>query len=202
MISSLRGVVSLLNQPVVKQSVKDGFGLLTCAFGALAIYNEIHHYRSLQNRVQPPQPRPPEATVAKVIRFMTKLSLVTSLVVSGPGQAVSRRVFSHLFTDEQLLRYFGPNLNFATTPWHPRHISSLLSFALGVPATILTLAKEGGWLIQKAMQDHPPLPVVSPKSDEWVLTGRQIRLMATWDLLMSRVSLHLVNHLFRVVLGH
>jgi hypothetical protein len=40
MINSLRGVVSLLNQPVVKQSVKDGLGLVTCAFGALEIYLE------------------------------------------------------------------------------------------------------------------------------------------------------------------
>jgi hypothetical protein len=201
MINSLRGVVSFLNQPVVKQSVKEGLGLVTCAFGVLGIYNEIHHYRSLKNRVQSSHPRPSEATQEKVIRFMTKFSLVTSLVMSSPGQALSRRVFSHLFTDEQLLRYFGPNLNFATTPGHPRHVLSLLSFALGIPATVLTFVKEGAWLIQKATQDHPPLPVVSPKSDEWVLSRRQIRWMATWDTLTSRPALHLVNHVVSMALG-
>lgn len=131
-------VFSFFNKPAVKESTKNVLGALTFIFGVIEVCDEsIDFYRSLRNRMHHPHQKGERwcYVAFKVISIATKISLLGSAIISRPGLNISRRLVECVFTEDQLLRFFGPNRNFAETPYHPRHVTSIISFLLGIPAS-------------------------------------------------------------------
>ncbi len=117
-------IVNLLNQPQVKEGIKNAAGAATCSFGLVEIYD---------GRILP---KNWQTTADKVISVCSKSSLILSACVSRPGVYLISSLSGSLLCTEQLNRVFGPNTIFAINPWHPRHAASIGAVVLALPALV------------------------------------------------------------------
>jgi len=65
-----------------------------------------------------------------------------------------------LFSTSQVTRVFGPYTTFAVNPWHPRHIISIVSFALALPSVAVvavTVYRGMSWAVESKRQINPYL---------------------------------------------
>lgn len=195
----LLGAVTVLNQPLVKESLKNVIGITTCVFGVIEICDEaVSCYRSLKGRIRKNGEgiEPWWRTALRVVVIVTNISLVASVFTSRPGLAMSGWVVERIFTPDQLLRYFGPNVNFVGNPLHPRHVLSIISFAMGVPATIKTAVDGGKWFVDRIIKKQPAINETPQKG----ITVQHKQWMATWNTLTSRPALHAANRFFQIIL--
>ena len=198
-----RIVFSFFNQPGIKESTKNVLGAITFIFGVIEVCDEIVDcYRSLANRTHHPHQKGERWCYAalKVINIAAKISLLGSAITSRPGLNLTSRMVKCIFNDDQLLRYFGPNRCFAETPYHPRHVASIISFLLGIPATLQTFFEAGEWLknLITRRQQLNRKQEIQPRNIRRWLTDQNIRWMTAWNTLTSRPALHLTNRLFRM----
>jgi hypothetical protein len=126
-----RATACFLNQPVVKEGVKNVAGSLTLAFGLVEIYDLYRDRNTLAK----------DLTVEKVIRVSARVSLILSAGVSRPGVYLISSLVGCVFSTEQLTRVFGPNTIFAINPWHPRHVVSIVAVILALPAVVQMVTK-------------------------------------------------------------
>ena len=187
----LRSSLHYLNEPTVKSSIKYAIGLPTFTFGVLEILDATTMYLVPRlghepRKVRDLQPSTWRDTTNKVINVLSRVSLVTSTMTTPQGLKICGWAANKIFTPEQLIRYFGPNLNFETTPWHPRHVLSLISFAIGVPGTVGALCNKFVWFKPS-------------RTLRWVTDNGAARYV-TWNTLTSRPAQHGLNYLFRTVL--
>ena len=118
--------VRFLNQPLVKEGVKNIAGIVIFAFGINTIYNS---YRSLHSRtltINADSPQWPQN--------LTKISLILSATTSRPGAFIISKMIGCVFSQSRLERAFGPNTVFAINPWHPRHVVSIAAVILALPS--------------------------------------------------------------------
>lgn len=193
LVTQLKNATSFLNQEGIKEPLKIVFGSMTFIFGVLEIYHEANEcYRSLTGKVKVMPLKEPSTwtdTALKVTFLFARIAIVTSTFTSPPGLSIISVVAKKCFTANQLIRFFGPNLNFVSTPYHPRHIVSITACLLGIPETIKML-----WNLSlnkpEKEKEHP----------DTLLSEREIQVINTWNTVTSRPSLHFFNYLFRQLL--
>jgi hypothetical protein len=110
----ITGTVRFLNQPIVKENVKNIAGTITFAFGLVEVYDI---YRILKDRKW-------HQVANCVIDVCAKISLILSAAVSRPG----------IYIISSIMRC--SNTSFAMNPRHPRHIASIAAVILGLPSLV------------------------------------------------------------------
>lgn len=185
-------IVNILNTPVVKESTKSAIGVTTFTLGIIFLCDEAQNsYRLFKgNRVK--KLTPETLSLEKILEIATKFSIVISMLTSRPGLIVCDWTAKRMATEDQLLSFFGPNLNFEKTPYHIRHQANILGFILGIPA-VLQIAYKGYILLRSKYTNEKP-------KEFRHLTGTQRQVMASWNTVTSRTALHGMNFLARRVL--
>jgi len=126
-----RSLVFFLNQPPVKKAVKKTVGAAHLVFAAWEVYESVKKYRKEEILLSHK-----ECFSTRLTVLTAKISMIGFALSTAPGYQIAGSVASFFFSEETLSRWVGPHLNFATTPYHPRHVVSVASFALGIPAFI------------------------------------------------------------------
>lgn len=201
---SLSAFVHYFNTPIVKETTKKFFGGITLAFGIIELYDDIKEcYMHLRSRITHKGPIYAwQCTAYKTLLLISKISLYTSALSTKPAALACSWVASRLFSSEQLSRYFGPNLNFASNPYHPRHVISILSFLLGIPAMLKTFYDLAVWIKTKiCCSKNSPTPQPNEEADERRLMTSTKVIRAAWlNTLISRPMVHGANAFFRCML--
>ncbi len=109
--------VIFLNQPTVKESVKNSAGLITCLFGIIEIYCLMF---LKQNTKTSPS------------LFLAKVSICLSPLITRPGVFLMTSLAGMLSIQTE--SYFGDHTIFAVNPWYPKHIASFAAVLFGLPA--------------------------------------------------------------------
>jgi hypothetical protein len=133
----LLNVKNLLNQPMIKEGVKNVAGSVTFAFGLVEIYDIYKMARGCEMETVTSTSKWVQAA-NKVVNFFAKISLILSAGVSRPGVFIISSLVGCVFSTSQLNQMFGPNTIFAINPRHPRHILSIAAVILGLPSLLLT----------------------------------------------------------------
>jgi hypothetical protein len=189
--------VRLLNQPIVKEGVKNLAGSVTFVFGLVEIYDIYQIARGREISTETCSTSPRWAQVAnKVIIVCAKISLILSAGVSRPGVFIISSLTGCVLSTTQLDKIFGPNTIFAINPWHPRHIVSIAAVILALPSIIQSTCKGANWIYTKIRQ-YQNTP--SQDIDNW-LTDSKIRLMTLFNSVTSRPTLHIGNQLSQFIL--
>lgn len=195
----INSTIQLLNQPIVKESVKNVVGSVTFAFGLIEIYDIYQIARGRQITTETYSNYPKWIQIAnKVAIICAKISLILSAGVSRPGVFIISSLLGLVFSTPQLERVFGPNTLFSINPWHPRHIVSIVAVILALPSMIQSVCKGCNWAYKKIRQ-YNDMPADSLKVKIW-LTDTKIRLMTLFNTATSRPILHMGNQLGRFIL--
>ena len=191
--------VRLLNQPIVKEGVKNIAGTVTFVFGLVEIYDIYQIARGREITTEACSDYPKWIQVAnKVIIVCAKISLILSAGVSRPGVFIISSLIGCVFSTSQLDRVFGPNTIFAVNPWHPRHVVSIAAVILALPSLSQSAYKGINWAYKKIRQ-YQNTSTNGSDIKIW-LTDTKIRLMALFNTATSRPTLHLGNQLGRFIL--
>ncbi len=191
--------VRLLNQPIVKEGVKNIAGTVTFAFGLVEISDIYQIARGRKITTEACSDYPKWVQVAhKVIIVCAKISLILSAGVSRPGVFIISSLIGCIFSTSQLDRVFGPNTIFAVNPWHPRHVVSIVAVVLALPSLAQSAYKGINWAYKKIREYQG---TSSNRSDvnTW-LTDTKVRIMTLFNTATSRPVLHLGNQLGRYIL--
>lgn len=189
--SVINGSVRLLNQPVIKEGVKNVAGSVTFVFGLFEIYRVYQSLRSREASEIDLEVTPTYVQTAnKVVSVTSSISLILSAGVSRPGVFLISSLAGKIFSTGQLERVFGPNTLFAVNPWHPRHVLSIAAVAMALPSLALLCFKGFDWGCKKIRQ----LPPTENRQ-----TDIKIQLMVLFNTITSRPILHLGNQLGRLL---
>lgn len=180
-----------LNQPTVKEGVKNVTSSVTFAFGLVEIYDIYQMYKgrgiSTENDSTSPQWM---RTANKMIIACAKVSLILSSAASRPGMFIISTIAGKLFTTAQLERAFGPNAIFEVNWKHPRHVVSLAAAIFTMPAVAQSVYRGTYWVYKKvcSLQDN-----TSDQKREPLMTDVKVRMTACFNFVFSRPTLHLGN---------
>jgi hypothetical protein len=183
--------VRLLNQPIVKEGVKNIAGAATFVFGLMEIYDVYQILRGREIVCESCPGHHKWVEVAnKVIIVCAKISLILSAGVSRPGIFIISALVGRIFSTTQLNRVFGPNAIFAVNAWHPRHVVSLVAVVLALASIAQSTYTRIHWTFKKVQQYQ----VVRIG-----LTDTKIRLTTIFNTMTSRPVLHLGNQWGRFI---
>jgi hypothetical protein len=194
---ALRNAVYFLNQSGVKEGVKNCTGGVTFVIGLIETYDcyEILKGRRISTTIEIDSPR--WCQVAdKISLISAKLSLILSAVVSRPGRYLISTLVGRIVSKDRLDFIFGPNINFAGNPWHPRHVVSIAAILLAVPSTVQLTYKEGRLIYMKLFKLYQT-PSIHLSNDRIGLTDHKVRLLNLFNIITSRPVLHIGNFFFR-----
>lgn len=191
--------VHLLNQPMVKEGVKNFAGSVTFVFGLVEIYDIYQIARGREISTETCSTSSKWVQVAnKVVVICAKISLILSAGVSRPGIFIISSFVGCIFSSVQLNRVFGPNAIFVINPWHPRHVISIAAVILALPSALQSTYKGINWMYKKISHYQNTL-IDKQKANNW-LTDSKIRLMILFNTITSRPTLHIGNQLSRFIL--
>ncbi len=191
--------VRLLNQPIIKEGVKNIAGTVTFVFGLVELYDIYQIARGREITTEPCSDYPKWIKVAnKVIIVSAKISLILSAGVSRPGVFIISSLVGCIFSTAQLNRVFGPNTIFAVNPWHPRHVVSIVAVILALPSLAHSAYKGINWACKKT-REHQNTSSNRIDVNTW-LTDTKVRMMTLFNIATSRPVLHLGNQLGRFIL--
>lgn len=191
--------VRLLNQPIVKEGVKNIAGTVTCVFGLVEIYDIYQIARGREITTEPCSDFPKWIQVAnKVVIVCAKISLILSAGVSRPGVFIISSLIGCIFSTSQLDKVFGPNTIFAVNPWHPRHVVSIVAVVLALPSLAQSAYKGINWTYKK-IREYQNTSSDRTDVNTW-LTNTKVRIMTLFNTATSRPVLHLGNQLGRFIL--
>lgn len=184
--------VHCLNQPGVKEGVKNIAGSITFVFGLLEIHDiyQILRGREISNEVASNPPTWVQVA-NKVVIACAKISLILSAGVSRPGVFILSSFVGGIFSTVQLNRVFGPHTIFAVNPWHPRHLISIAAVIFALPSVVQSTYK-GIDLAYKKVRYYQ-----NNRNVQSGLTDAKIRLMALFNTITSRPILHIGNRILR-----
>lgn len=114
------------NREVVKENIKWGLGLPSF-FGIVGFPEIIINAKNFWDNKKASVEKNPNHRVIWFTRALGHTSLVLSASISPLG----RNCFARM-TPDHVAKFFEPNVNFATNPWHPRHIASFIAFGTGM----------------------------------------------------------------------
>lgn len=188
-----------LNQPFVKEGVKNTVGAVTFTFGLVEIYDTYHvlRGRAISTENSPTDPHWKQVA-QKIVMFCGKFSLILSAATSRPGVMIISALVGRVLSPPQLNRLFGPNTIFAVNPWHPRHVASIAAVLFALPSVAQSIYQGASWIHRK-VRHHASQPVDN-QANTW-LTDSKIRLMTLFNTTTSRPVLHLGNQLARYILS-
>lgn len=194
--------VRFFNTPIVKETVKNSFGYITFTLGAIELYNDSKDcYIYLRGRIRNEIPsRPWQCTASKILFLVAKVSIYTSALTTKPAVLAIGWMANRIFTAEQLSRYFGANLNFATNPYHPRHVVSIVSFILGIPATLKSTYDLAVWLRKKISCSSKPEDTANVPTNPESPQEARVYKFVWWNTMTSRPMVHWTNALCRLIL--
>lgn len=193
--------VVFLNQN--KELFKDIFSVPTFILGLPEVYDTCCDISNLfvatvigiEDSILKPNVRVDwKDTLLKIITIVSRLSIILSTLSSRPGQRIIGWVATKIVGEEYLVRVFGPNVNFVTNPYHPKHIVSIAAFILGLPATLKCTYDSLKWLKNRICL-HPMLSSGRSLQNRF-LTDAKIQAITLWNTLTSRPALHMGNYLF------
>jgi hypothetical protein len=188
----------LLNQPMVKEGVKNIAGTVTFVFGLVEIYDIYQIARGREITTEACLDYPKWIQVAnKVIIVCAKISLILSAGVSRPGVFIISSLIECIFSTSQLDRVFGPNTIFAINPWHPRHVVSIVAVVLALPSLAQSAYKGINWTYKK-IREYQGTSSNRSGVNTW-LTDTKVRIMTLFNTATSRPILHLGNQLLRPI---
>lgn len=127
--------LEFLNQPLVKESIKNFCSSFTFAFGFVHLGMLINQRKS--NKSSPPL-KGMERTV-QIAQTCTSLSLILSAACSRPSIYLLTSLCDSCLPSDFFEIYFGPNTLFDLNPWHPRHLVSLIALVLALPSPIISV---------------------------------------------------------------
>ena len=148
MLESLKNIcrtpVQILNQPAVKNGVKQGVGVCTFAFGIFELYdiarvgmrrriNEVTTIEGYDGTVWRLSAIRTSWKMDDYVALSGRFSRLFSAVVSPSGVYLITKGVHCVFNTAQLERVFGRNTIFAINPRHPRHIVSIVAVILALP---------------------------------------------------------------------
>jgi len=181
--NALVTTVRALNQPLIKEGIKNVAGCVTFAFGVIEVYDLCQVLRGREITTE---------NGSKWVTVSAKISLVLSAGVSRPGMFM----IGCVAPSRRFERVFGPNTRFAVNPWHPHHVVSIAAVLLALPAIAQSTYKGSCWVHNKIqgcrLSDNLPAAF-------W-LTDAKVRLMNLFNIVTSRPVLHMGNQLGRFVL--
>lgn len=190
--------VRLLNQPIVKEGVKNIAGSVTFVFGLVEIYDIYQITRGRKISTETSSNSPKWIQVANTIVIVcAKISLILSAGVSRPGVFIISSLVRCIFSTTQLDRVFCPNTLFAVNPWHLRHVISITAVILALPS-VLQSTYEGINCAYKKIRQYQKTPMDNHNVRPW-LSDTKIRLMTIFNTITSRPTLHIGNQLGRLI---
>lgn len=196
----LNGSVHLLNQPIVKEGVKNLAGSVTFVFGLLEVYDVSQIARCREISTEACSTSPKWVQIAKkIVIVCAKISLILSAGVSRPGVFIISSLVGCVFSTAQLDRVFGPNTIFKINPWHPRHLISIAAVILALPSVLESTCKGIHWAYKK-IRHYQNAPGDEQKTNQW-LTDLKVRVMVLFNTITSRPTLHIGNQLGRLLLN-
>jgi len=195
----LNASVHLLNQPIAKGCVKNATSSITFIFGMIDVYDiyQISRGREISTGTCLNSPKWIQVAT-KIVVVCAKTSLILSAGVSRPGVFIISSIFGRVFSTTQLERVFGPNTIFAINPWHPRHVISISALILALPSVVQSTYKGINWMYRKICHHQ----AMSKQDIHHWLIDFKIRLMALFNTITSRPTLHVGNQLGRFILHH
>lgn len=132
----MSGIVSALNQPYIKQSIKNFVGGITFTIGVKALYDysrgKIYSAHATPERAADG----PKRRIDEIALSLAQKSFILSATVTPIGLWMISAVVSRVFSSSQLEKCFGPNTTFEGNWKHPRHIVSLVSVGLALPLVV------------------------------------------------------------------
>lgn len=170
--------IDFLNQPSVKESIKNFCSSFTFAFGLVQLWILLFGRK-------PCNPVPPLHGLEKALEVSqtcTSLSLILSAACSRPSVYLLSTFCDLCMPSDLLESYFGANTLFDLNPWHPRHVTSLIALALALPSPVISLVK---------YLQSPVKASVKP--------AQQIGWMALFNTLTCRPVLHTGNQLGKLI---
>lgn len=190
--------IHLLNQPIIKENVKNIAGTVTFVFGLVEIYDiyQISLGREISTETNLNSPKWVQIA-NKVVIVCAKISAILSACVSRPGVFVISSLAGRVCSTIQLDQTFGPNTIFAVNPWHPRHIGSIAAVIFALPSVVQSAYLAMRWLNRK-VHHYQEMPKDESDVSNW-LTDTKIRLMTLFNTITSRPVLHIGNQLSRLI---
>ncbi len=191
---SLSPFFRLLNQPAIKEGIKNIAGTVSFLLGLIEIEDIYQIARGREITTETCSNSPKWIQVAnKVIILCAKVSLILSAGVSRPGIFIISSLTGCIFSPSQLDRVFGPNTIFAVNPWHPRHVVSIAAVILALPSIVQSAFKGICWAYKK-IRHYQSSDTNQSNLRIW-LTDTKIRLMTLFNTATSRPAMHLGNQL-------
>lgn len=190
--------IHFLNQPLIKDCVKNVAGSMTCVFAMVEFYTicQIVKGREISIIVDPHTPKWVQAFY-KATLISAKISLILSAIVSRPGTFVISTLIHSIFSTAQLETVFGPNTIFNINPWHPRHIISLVALALAFPILIQSFFQGMKWIYKKTRRYLSQRVIQAPQASQ---ISTKVKLVALFNTLTGRPVLHVGNQLAQLFL--
>lgn len=198
--NSLGTAVRFLNQPIIKEGVKNIASTAAFTFGMVEAYDiyQILSGREISSETNGDAPKWMQVAT-KVTLVCAKISLILSAATSRPGVFIISTLVGSVFSSSELERIFGPNTVFAVNPWHPRHVFSIAAVILALPALIQSTHQGIRWAYTKICQYEKSREQNVEEKGSW-LTDTKVRMMALFNTITSRPTQHLGNQLCRAVL--
>lgn len=119
----MSGIVSALNQPFIKQGIKNVVGAVTFAIGARALYD--YSRGKIYSEYATGVIDGPKRRIDEIALSLAQTSFILSTTVTPMGV--------WMISAAQLEKPFGPNTTFEQNWKHPRHIMSFVSLGLALP---------------------------------------------------------------------
>lgn len=199
--NGLGTAVRFLNQPVIKEGVKNIASTAAFTFGIIEAYDIYQILRSREICTET------HLNAPKWVQIATKAALVcakTSLILSGatsrPGVFIISTLVGSIFSSSQLECVFGPNTIFAINPWHPRHVFSTAAVILALPTFIQSTCQGIHWAYKKICQNENDQAQNIEGRGSW-LTDAKVRMMTLFNTITSRTVQHLGNQLCRAAIA-
>lgn len=186
-VLSMRGFVSTLNQPEVKQGVKNVLGTITFLGGMLPIGCFVFPKLEMKMKglkvIKIESPKKLQKVVKPLITegMILKFSLVLSAISTPIGNAVTGKIMKKIFTEGQLVKWFGPNTIFAINPAHPRHFISIIAVISALPSLLKMIRHSRNYRVRLGCFV--------------TLDYSILRKIALFNLITSRPILHIGNSL-------
>jgi hypothetical protein len=198
--SIVQPAVRLLNQPPVKQGVKDLVGVLTVIFGLAVTYDTFRRFHQTATNEASNAPINAMKVADKVMINCAKLSLILSAATSRLGVIALSRLVHTVASSAQLERLFGPNTIFAVNPWHPRHVFSIGAVLLAFPFLARSIYQRATSCCSPEARSQTAEPVETGTLTRWKINTNTLLIMLFITTVTSRPVLHLGNQLGQLLI--
>jgi hypothetical protein len=168
--------IELVNQPCVKESIKNFCSSFTFTFGLVQVWILLNKH----HRKNDAEPLKGIDRAVDIAQTCTSLSLILSAACSRPSVYLLSTLSDLCLPSDLFEIYFGPNTLFDLNPWHPRHLISLIALALALPSPTLTMINTFRPLASKEFE-------------------QKTRWMALFNTLTCRPVLHTGNQLGKLI---